>query len=158
MRNLIGAMKPPFKIRLVWSNITSRKNDSFPMKYFTFLPLAFLFGLANAADEPLSYSRDVQPILAGHCYACHGPDDGDRAADLRLDTAEGMKTVLSAENTGQEFNFAPIYRVELSVKAGLQPAYARVAGTETIPYARHLEDAVLPSVEGVLAAVRGVMA
>ncbi len=28
-------------------------------------------------------------MLAEHCFACHGPDAADRAADLRLDTREG---------------------------------------------------------------------
>ena len=30
--------------------------------------------------EELSFSRDIQPILARHCYACHGP--ADREAGL----------------------------------------------------------------------------
>ncbi len=38
-----------------------------------------------AADEPLQYNRDVRPILADMCFACHGPDSAARKADLRLD-------------------------------------------------------------------------
>src|SRR5581483_6615076 len=38
-----------------------------------------------AAAKPVNYSREVQPILTAHCYACHGPDDGKRKAKLRLD-------------------------------------------------------------------------
>ncbi len=30
---------------------------------------------AEAAGERVSYTRHVQPILAKHCYACHGPDE-----------------------------------------------------------------------------------
>ncbi|HEX7446608.1 MAG TPA: DUF1553 domain-containing protein [Pirellulales bacterium] len=37
------------------------------------------------AAEPLQYNRDVRPILAENCFACHGPDSAARKADLRLD-------------------------------------------------------------------------
>src|SRR5438046_10591254 len=37
------------------------------------------------AAEKLQYNRDVRPILAENCFACHGPDSAARKADLRLD-------------------------------------------------------------------------
>ncbi|QDU97615.1 PSD1 and planctomycete cytochrome C domain-containing protein [Lignipirellula cremea] len=41
------------------------------------------------ADEPaVSFSREVKPILSQNCFACHGPDENKRAAELRLDQRE----------------------------------------------------------------------
>ncbi len=39
-----------------------------------------------AADAKIDYSRDIRPILANHCWSCHGPDEKKREAELRLDT------------------------------------------------------------------------
>src|SRR5947208_16260575 len=38
---------------------------------------------AHAAGP--EYNRDVRPILAENCFACHGPDSAARKAKLRLD-------------------------------------------------------------------------
>lgn len=47
--------------------------------------LAIAVSAAGAAERKISYSRDIKPILAGRCFACHGPDDKERKADMRLD-------------------------------------------------------------------------
>ena len=39
------------------------------------------------ADE-LNFALQIQPILAGKCFTCHGPDETQRQAGLRLDIAE----------------------------------------------------------------------
>ena len=49
----------------------------------------FVQAAASApATSKLSYNRDIQPILAENCFACHGPDSSARKAKLRLDRAE----------------------------------------------------------------------
>ncbi len=45
----------------------------------------------RAQREPVDYNRDIRPVLAANCFACHGPDEQARKADLRLDRAEFAK-------------------------------------------------------------------
>ncbi|MEC7696092.1 MAG: PSD1 and planctomycete cytochrome C domain-containing protein [Planctomycetota bacterium] len=39
----------------------------------------------SQAEEGVDYVREIQPILADHCFECHGQDPSSREADLRLD-------------------------------------------------------------------------
>jgi hypothetical protein len=50
--------------------------------------VSLLLAAADGAAAPLSYNRDIRPILFDNCFSCHGPDSASRKADLRLDKFE----------------------------------------------------------------------
>ena len=53
------------------------------------------------AAEPaaVDYTRDIKPILADRCYACHGPDEKQLKAKLRLDVRESaVKSAIKPGN------------------------------------------------------------
>ena len=52
----------------------------------TFMVISMTYQLHAA--EPVRFNRDIRPILAAKCFACHGRDEQHREADLRLDVRE----------------------------------------------------------------------
>ncbi|MFM9068632.1 MAG: DUF1549 domain-containing protein, partial [Planctomycetota bacterium] len=77
---------------------------SFPVLVLRRLALAVCLLLApGAAAADLQFNRDVRPILAEHCFSCHGPDKMSRKADLRLDQREvAVETKAIAPGKPQE--------------------------------------------------------
>lgn len=55
-------------------------------------------GEGRLRAQEIEYHRDVRPILADKCFACHGPDSGTRAAGLRLDSPEGGYASLESDS------------------------------------------------------------
>jgi hypothetical protein len=54
----------------------------------TFALVSLVLAAPGAGADPVRYGRDVRPILAEHCFACHGPDGAARKAKLRLDVRD----------------------------------------------------------------------
>ncbi|WP_146602732.1 DUF1553 domain-containing protein [Novipirellula aureliae] len=50
------------------------------------------------AAETIDFAQEIRPLLSDRCFACHGPDEAARRADLRLDLAVGLDDVVSGEN------------------------------------------------------------
>src|SRR6266699_5931853 len=65
----------------------SLPKDCLPMLVSRLAIAAILFlglaGFARAAEPKISFTRQIKPILASKCFACHGPDEKERKAELR---------------------------------------------------------------------------
>src|SRR5438874_7298616 len=92
------------------------------MRSLTFAAMLFLAAAAQAAPGKLEYNRDVRPILAENCFACHGPDSAARKADLRLDLRDEAVTA-EAFVPGQPDKSALVERIFSTVKSEVMPPH-----------------------------------
>jgi hypothetical protein len=77
--------------------------------------LVFALGRTTASgqessSQEISYNRDIRPILADNCFACHGPDSASRKADLRLDQ-RAMSMDMGAIVPGDPDSSSLVYRI-----------------------------------------------
>ena len=86
-----------------------------------FFHILFL-SLASLAHGTLDFNRDVRPILSDKCFACHGPDEEGRKADLRLDIeSEAKNDNLMAIVSGSPEDSEMIYRIHSVEEDELMP-------------------------------------
>jgi mono/diheme cytochrome c family protein/uncharacterized membrane-anchored protein YhcB (DUF1043 family) len=75
---------------------------------------------AAVGGDKLQYNRDIRPILAENCFACHGPDSAARKADLRLDQREAA-IAAGAIVPGKPEQSELIHRIYAADGEGLMP-------------------------------------
>lgn len=52
-------------------------------------------GVGVGSADSVDFGREVLPVLSKNCFPCHGPDEKERKAKLRLDQREGALEVLA---------------------------------------------------------------
>ena len=70
--------------------------------------LSLLASVWSQAEESVDFVRDIRPIVSENCAFCHGPDEASREADLRLDTADGLESVVGGRGRDQSEFFRRI--------------------------------------------------
>ncbi|MEZ6097020.1 MAG: DUF1549 domain-containing protein [Pirellulaceae bacterium] len=96
-------------------NAVARIHVVLPLVAFLICCLHCQLLSAQTAD----FQADIQPILAEHCYACHGPDAKTRQADLRLDIEDQAKE--SAIQSGDADESELIARIESDDESDIMP-------------------------------------
>lgn len=66
------------------------RHGKWPQWHVVILLMPTTMLVAAEPTKSVDFLRDVQPILARTCYACHGPDEQARKADVRLDRPDGL--------------------------------------------------------------------
>ena len=57
--------------------------------------LGLASGAASALGQAVDFESQIKPLLSDRCFACHGPDENARKADLHLYSREGALEVIT---------------------------------------------------------------
>jgi hypothetical protein len=81
---------------------------------------AYLWAASVASSAPVSFNRDIRPILSDNCFSCHGPDASHRQADLRLDIRDDA-VAAGAIVPGKPADSTLVSRIEATDAGELMP-------------------------------------
>ena len=76
--------------------------------------------VSAAIPDKIDYNLHIKPILSDRCFACHGPDEEAREAELRLDTKEGLFSRIDNQ-----------YEVVVPGKASKSELYRRIINSDS---------------------------
>ena len=89
----------------------------------------------HAADDRVSFNRDIRPIMSDTCFRCHGPDKSSRMAGMRLDLREEATKPLANGRTpivpGDPSKSEIIERIFSTGGRVMPPAFAHKPLSET---------------------------
>lgn len=74
---------------------------------------------ARVVNGQVDFNRQVRPILAEHCFACHGPDAKKRSGELRLDVEADAK--IAAIVAGAPEKSPLVARIDTSDHEAIMP-------------------------------------
>ncbi|MED5495760.1 MAG: DUF1549 domain-containing protein, partial [Verrucomicrobiota bacterium] len=65
------------------------------------LALGMAWGMNLALGQAVNFESQIKPLLSDRCFACHGPDENARKADLHLYSREGAMEVITQGNPSE---------------------------------------------------------
>lgn len=68
-----------------------------PFFVFPFLIVSAVRSAIGVEPTRVDFNRDIRPLLSDNCFLCHGPDEANRKAGLRLDQ---RKSAISPAESG----------------------------------------------------------
>jgi hypothetical protein len=77
--------------------------------------------VSQTGGKAVSFDRDIRPILSDNCFQCHGPDEQQRMAKLRLDTKEGAFVKPGVIIPGDAANSRLFKRISSANPAAVMP-------------------------------------
>lgn len=85
----------------------------------------------TAHAESITFNADIRPILQNKCFACHGPDQKTRKADLRLDLRTSALRILAPGHPEQSELLQRITATDAEERMPPEESHKEVTPEET---------------------------